>query len=67
MSIFTVVTKTHQEKPGDQHKYTVTLKCPEGHTLKLLVTEYDFQGYIVGDSVDVKWGRFQQRLTEVTT
>ncbi len=66
MPLFTVVTKTHQEKPGDQHRYTVTLKCPEGHTLKLLVTESDFLGYIIGDSVDVKWGRFQRRLEEAT-
>lgn len=64
MPVFTVVAKTHKEEPGDRHKYTVTLKHPEGHKLTLLVTEYDFQGYVIGDSVDAKWGSFQIKLTE---
>ena len=65
MPIFTIVSKTHKEEPGDRHQYTVTLKCPEGHTLKLLVTETDFEGYMIGDAVDVKWGIYQSTLPEV--
>jgi len=64
MPIFTVVSKTHKEEPGDRHKYNVTLKCPEGHSLKLLVTEADFPSYVIGDTVDVKWGFYQRRLME---
>ena len=65
MPVFTVVGKTHEEEPGAIHRYSVTLRCPEGHVLKLLVTEAEFEGYIVGDAFDVKWG-FYRCLSELT-
>ena len=67
MTLFKVVKKTHDEKPDDEHVFKITLRAKEGHRLTLTVKETEFDGYIIGDSLDVAWGQFQRRLTELPT
>jgi len=64
MSLFKVVKKNHAEKTGDNHAYQVVLKSAEGHMLRLVVGDEDFDGYVVGDTVSVEWGAYQRRLEE---
>ena len=65
MVLFSIIKKTHDEKPEDVHVYRITLRAKEGHRLTLTVDESEFEGYIIGDRLDVAWGQFQRRLTEV--
>ena len=63
MVLFKVSSKRHTEKAGDVHAFKVELKCKEGHKLTLDVNHDDFEGWQIGDSIDVKWGQFQQDLS----
>ena len=63
MVLFKVSKKQHVEKPGDDHQFKVVLKSKEGHKLTLVVSESEFEDYIMGDSIDINWGRYQRRLT----
>lgn len=62
MPLFKVVKKNHAEKTGDNHAYQVVLKSPEGHMLRLVVGDEEFDGYVVGDTVSVEWGAYQRKL-----
>ena len=62
MPLFKVVRKLHAEKTGDNHAYQVVLKSPEGHMLRLVVGDEEFDGYVVGDTVSVEWGAYQRKL-----
>ena len=63
MVVFKVSSKRHTEKADGVHTYRVELKCTDGHRLTLDVDQPEFEGWILGDSIDVKWGRFQQDLS----
>ena len=67
MPVFSVVRKTHREEPGDVHRYTVNLKSPEGHSMRLVVDEAMYGSYMTGDTVSVSWSPYQRRLQEVAT
>lgn len=62
--IFKVVKKNHAEKTGDNHAYQVVMRSPEGHMLRLVVGNEEFEGYMVGDTVSVEWGPYQRKLEE---
>ena len=64
MVVFRVAKKTHIEKPGSVHKYKVEFKSKEGHRLTLDVAEPEFDGYLTGDSIDVKWGDYQRKVED---
>ena len=65
MPVFSVVRKTHKEEPGDVHKYSVNLRSPEGHTMKLVVDEAGFESFLTGDTISVAWSPYQRKLEEV--
>ena len=60
--MFKVVKKNHAEKTGDNHAYQVVMRSPEGHMLRLVVGDEEFDGYVVGDTVSVEWGAYQRKL-----
>lgn len=64
MPLFKVVKKNHAEKTGDNHAYQVVMKSPEGHMLRLVVGDEEFEGFVVGDTVSVEWGAYQRKLEE---
>lgn len=66
MPLFKVVRKLHAEKTGDNHAYQVVMKSPEGHMLRLVVGDEEFDGYVVGDTVSVEWGAYQRKLEDST-
>ena len=65
MPVFSVVRKTHKEEPGEVHRYTVVLRSPEGHSLRLVVDELVYGSFSTGDSVSVSWSP-TGRLSEVS-
>ena len=65
VAMFRVSKKTHVEKPGGVHSYKVEFKSKDGHRLTLDVAEPEFDAYLTGDSMDVKWGDYQRKLGEV--
>jgi hypothetical protein len=65
IAMFRVSKKTHVEKPGGVHSYKVEFKSKDGHKLTLDVAEPEFDAYMTGDSMDVKWGDYQRKLGEV--
>ena len=66
MPLFKVVKKNHAEKMGDSHAYQVHLRSAEGHNLRLVVGDEEFEGYLVSDTVSVEWGAYQRKLEEVS-
>ena len=65
MTLFKVVKKTHEEKPGEDHRFKVALKSEGGDSLTLKVSELEFEQYRFGLPVDVVWMGYQKRLDEV--
>jgi len=55
MVLFKVVKKSHVEKPGDVHQYRVDFRSGEGHRLSLEVSEPEYEDYLIGDGIDVRW------------
>jgi len=61
MVLFKVVKKSHVEKPGDVHQFRVEFRSGEGHRLSLDVSELEYEGYLIGDGVNVRWdGRLEE-------